>query len=166
MLPAACTAGGAATFTGLEGCWWAPRSIVRGEVVFASTAGGDAGSGQLWSYQPDPGRRHDGGWLQLLYESPVFEVLNFPDTLTVAPGGSLVVCEDGIGTTVLRGITSRGEIFPIAYAVDTRNDVTGPNLSPDGRVLFFNIMGEDPPNEPGMTFAVWGPWGRTGITRR
>jgi secreted PhoX family phosphatase len=157
-------ANGAATFTGLEGCWWAPRSTRLGEVVFASTNGGDSGSGQLWTYRPDPGIHRDGGWLELLHESPAFEVLNFPDTLTVAPGGTLVVCEDGIGTTILRGITSRGELFPIAFAVDTRNDITGPNVSPDGSVLFFNIMGEDPPNEPAMTFAVWGPWHRGRIT--
>jgi hypothetical protein len=81
-------------------------------------------------------------------------------------GARRIDCEDGIGTTILRGITTRGELFPIASAVDTRNDITGPNFSPDGRVLFFNVMGEDPPNEPGMTFAVWGPWHRARVTMR
>jgi Bacterial protein of unknown function (DUF839) len=75
-----------------------------------------------------PGTKRSGGWHELLNESPAFEVLNFPDTLTVAPGGTLIVCGDGIGTTVLRGITTSGELFTIAYAVDTRNDVTGPNV--------------------------------------
>ena len=54
----------------------------------------------------------------------------------------------------------RGEIFPIAYSVDLVNDVTGPTFSPDGSILFLNIMGEDPPNQPAMSFAVWGPWRR------
>ncbi|GIH19882.1 hypothetical protein [Rugosimonospora africana] len=70
----------------------------------------------------------------------------------------LIVCEDGPGTTLLRGITAKGEIFPIASSVDLVNDVTGPTFSPDGSILFLNIMGEDPPNQPAMSFAVWGPW--------
>jgi uncharacterized protein len=159
-------AGGAATFTGLEGCWWAARNPAQGHVVFGSTNGGDAGSGQLWRYRPDVGRGHDGGWLELLAESSAGADLNYPDTLTVAPGGTIVMAEDGIGTTVLRGITTDGALFPIAYAVDTRNDISGPHVAADGRVLFVNIMGEDPPNEPGMTFAIWGPWHHAGFAVR
>jgi secreted PhoX family phosphatase len=114
----------------------------------------------VWAYHPGRGGHADGGVLELLYESPGIDVLSYPDALTASRGGSLVVCEDGPGTTLLRGITPRGEIFPIAYSVDRVNDVTGPTFSPDGRILFFNLMGEDPPYEPGMSFAVWGPWSR------
>ncbi|MGW5362571.1 alkaline phosphatase PhoX [Actinopolymorpha pittospori] len=151
---------GAATFTGLEGCTWQGRGRTRGSAVFVSTAGGAAKCGQVWAYHPD-NRGHgkaETGVLELLYESPGIDVLSYPDALTASNRGSLVIAEDGPGTVLLRGITPRGEIFPIAHAVDMVNDVTGPTFSPDGKVLFFNLMGEDPPYEPGMSFAVWGPW--------
>lgn len=152
---------GAAVFTGLESCTWQERGNKGGaSAVFVSTAGGAAGCGQIWAYHPDHRRDGDSGTLEPLYESPGIDVLSYPDTLTASPDGTLVVCEDGPGTTLLRGITAKDEIFPIANAVDGKNDVTGPKFSPNGDILFVNIMGEDPPNQPAMSFSVWGPWRR------
>jgi hypothetical protein len=133
-----------------------PRPCPRGSVAARSWSAAPASSAP-----PGPGAgRARGGTLELLHESPGVDVLNYPDAVAASPQGTLVVCEDGPGTTLLRGLTARGEIFPIAHAVDRVNDVTGPAFSPDGRTLFFNLMGEDPPYEPGMSFVVWGPWHR------
>lgn len=156
-------AAGAATFTGLEGCTW---NAAGGTAVFLSTNGGDAGCGQVWAYTPSSrvpgngtrGAADDGGTLTLLYESPGIETLSYPDAVTASNAGGLVVAEDGPGVALLRGIDAAGRSFPIAYSMDERNDPSGPTFSPDGRILFFNLMGEDPPYEPGMSFAVWGPW--------
>lgn len=149
-------AGGAATFTGVEGGTWQGQG--HGSALFVSTAGGASKCGQIWAYHPD--RHGDDGTLELLWESPGVDVLNYPDAITVSPHGSLVIADDGVGTSLLRGITARGEVFPIAYAVDKVNDPTGPVFSPDGRTLFINLMGEDPPLDSGMSFAVWGRWSR------
>lgn len=156
-------AAGAARFTGLEGCTW---NAADGSAVFLSTNGGNAGCGQVWAYTPEvrvPGNgargpATDGGTLVLLYDSPGITTLSYPDAVTASNDGGLLVAEDGPGVALLRGIAPSGETFPIARAVDSRNDPSGPTFSPDGKVLFFNIMGEDPPNEPAMSFAVWGPW--------
>jgi secreted PhoX family phosphatase len=147
---------GAATFTGLEGCVWNPAGGRHGAAVFLSTAGGGAGSGQVWAYHRDPS--DDGGVLEVVFESPGPVVLNYPDAVTPDPAGALIIADDGIGTSLLRRLGRDGDPEPIVAAADGRNDPTGPTFSPDGRTLFFNLMGEDAPLDPAMTFAVWGPW--------
>jgi len=160
---------GAARFSRLEGC-----VHDRGVVYFCSTQGGglaepgDAdtvggwgnGSGQIWAYDT---RREA---LRLVYESPGPDTLDFPDNVTTRHGGTLVLCEDNVNDNFLRGLTPDGELSDIALnrlvsatGVDRSNDeFAGATFSPDGTTLFVNIQASR-----GLTFAIWGPWGRIGV---
>lgn len=167
---------GGAKFNRLEGCWFDD-----GHVFFVSTSGGDAkngdvnsdgfreGYGQVWRYEPDD---HDGGEVELIFESPGVDVLDSPDNLTVTPRGGLILCEDDAGsgdgdthplapgiTDVNRviGISRHGEAFELA--VNRLNDAefAGACFSPSGQTLFVNIFGTGTPGS-GMTLAITGPW--------
>ncbi|QCU78607.1 DUF839 domain-containing protein [Citricoccus sp. SGAir0253] len=139
---------GGAVFARLEGAWYGDGSI-----YVNSTSGGDAGLGQVWEYRP---RGTSGGQLVLVYESTDPDVLQSPDNLCVSPNtGGLVLCEDGGGKDLLRGITPDGLIFDLAeLASDNTSELAGATFSPDGRILFFNVQ------TPGITYAVTGPWER------
>lgn len=141
-------AGGAAIFARLEGCWYG-----GGSIFFTATSGGNKKHGQVWSYTP---QGDDGGMLKLLFESPDAAVLDAPDNLCVSPRGSLVICEDGDGDNFVRGLTLEGRIFDMAKNIVKGfedKEFAGATFSPDGQTLFFNIQ------TPGLTFALWGPWG-------
>ncbi len=142
------TAKGAATFARLEGCWHG-----AGNIFFTATSGGDKRKGQVWRYSP---QGENEGVLTLLFESPDSAVLDGPDNLCISPRGGLVICEDGSQEQFVRGLTPEGKIFDLARNVvsgfETR-EFAGATFSPDGQTLFFNIQ------TPGLTFAVWGPWG-------
>ena len=160
---------GAAMFSRLEGCVYD-----RGVVYFCSTQGGGApeagagpaadgwgnGSGQIWAYHT----RHDV--LRLVYESPGPETLDFPDNVTTRFGGTLVLCEDNTNDNYLRGLTPLGHLSDIALnrltsstgADRSGDEFAGATFSPDGHTLFVNIQASR-----GMTFAIWGPWGRIGV---
>ncbi|MEO6525214.1 MAG: alkaline phosphatase PhoX [Gemmatimonadaceae bacterium] len=143
---------GAARFSRLEGCWYGDRSI-----YFNATNGGDAKAGQVWRYRPTSAER---GELTLVFESPSTDVLKNPDNLTVSPRGGIVICEDGAGVQHLRGLTRDGAIFDLAKNVLNRTEFAGACFSPDGRILFVNIMGStsDVGHERGRTLAIRGPW--------
>ncbi len=139
---------GGAVFARLEGAWYGDGSI-----FVNATSGGDAGLGQVWRYRPTG---EAGGQLILVYESTDPDLLQSPDNLCVSPtSGGLVLCEDGSGPDMLRGLTPRGEIFDLA-ALNSGNtsELAGATFSPDGQVLFFNVQ------TPGVTYAVTGPWSR------
>lgn len=159
---------GAAYFSRLEG-----QVHDRGVVYFTSTQGGGPaeagtanpdgfgrGSGQVWGY--DIRRRT----LRCVFQSPGPMVLDLPDNVTTSRRGTLVVCEDNVADNFVRGLTPRGELFDIALnrlrsgtGADRSNDeFAGSAFSPDGRTLFLNIQAS-----AGMTFAIWGPWGRIGV---
>jgi len=146
---------GAATFARLEGCWYADESI-----YFHATSGGDARVGQVWRYQP--GGRFRRGRLTLVFESPSREVLDYPDNITVSPRGGIVICEDGSGEQYLRGLTPDGALFDFAKNVLNNTEFAGACFSPDGRILFVNIMGDttDAGTQGGRTLAIRGPWER------
>lgn len=130
---------------------------LEGERVwFSSTEGGEAGLGQIWHYDPVDA---DGGTVTLAFESPGDSVLDSPDNLIVSPQGSLVICEDGSGTDVLRALTPRGELVDLARHREV-DELAGVCFSPDGRVLFVNTMGSVPAGRPGRTYAITGPWER------
>jgi uncharacterized protein len=147
--------GGGARFSRLEGCWYGDRSI-----YFHATNGGDARLGQVWRYRPG-GTAADGGTLTLVFESPSAEVLNAPDNITISPRGGIVICEDNSAPYV-RGLTRDGSIFDVAKNLANRTEFAGACFSPDGRILFVNIMGStfDDGAEEGMTLAIRGPWER------
>ena len=165
---------GAARFSRLEGAVYD-----HGWVFWSSTQGGGApepgpsdsvggwgnGNGQIW------GLDLRGQTLHMLYQSPGPEILDFPDNVTTSRRGTLVLCEDGTNENYVRGLTRRGRLFDIAKnnlplqppapapSVPDRNDeFAGSTFSPDGRTLFVNIQ-----DTVGMTFAIWGPWGRIDV---
>ncbi|MGH4018665.1 MAG: alkaline phosphatase PhoX [Pseudonocardiaceae bacterium] len=139
---------GGAVFSRLEGAWWGD-----GAAYLVSTSGGDAGLGQVWEYRP---RGRSGGQLQLVYESTDAALLESPDNITVSPRtNGLVLCEDGSGKDLVRGVTTRGEIFDFCeFNGPNDSEWAGATFSSDGRVLFFNLQ------SPGISYAVTGPWER------
>jgi secreted PhoX family phosphatase len=145
---------GGARFARLEGCWYGDDSI-----YFHATNGGDAQVGQVWRYRP---RGRNAGDLRLVFESPSRDVLDYPDNITVSPRGGIVICEDGEGEQYLRGLTPDGAIFDLGRNVLNATEFAGACFSPDGRVLFVNIMGStlDGGTEEGRTLAIRGPWER------
>lgn len=155
---------GAAKFSRLEGTIYD-----RGWVYFTSTQGGftDApshddtvngfgtGWGQIWGFDTVAQRLH------LLFESPGRDTLDLPDNVTTSPRGTLIVCEDHDQDNFLRGLSRDGELFTIAHNViagRTGDEFAGSTFSHDGRTLFVNIQASQ-----GLTFAIWGPWGRIGV---
>lgn len=145
---------GGTRFARLEGCWWGD-----GGVYFHATNGGDAGVGQVWRYRPTTAER---GELVLVFESPSPEVLDYPDNVTVSPRGGIVICEDGGGEQYLRGLTPEGAIFDLGRNLLNHDEFAGACFSPDGRILFVNIMGSttDAGESQGVTLAIRGPWER------
>lgn len=151
-------AGGGSLFSRLEGV-----VIGDGRVLFTSTNGGDAGCGQLWAYRPGEET------LELVFESPSPEVLDYPDNIVLSPRGGLVICEDSEQPVQrLYGMAVDGSLFEFArnnIQLDGYRDISGDFrgeewagacFSADGRWLFANNY------RPGITFAITGPW-RSGL---
>jgi hypothetical protein len=154
--------------------------------VWEYRPGRDRGRGS--SHSGGRGRGNDGGFLTLVYESPDAAELNFPDNLTVSPQGSILLCEDAPGfNQFMRGVTRRGEIFDFGLNLETNREWAGatfaeahPSWNRRGRhhgggrgnsrwdrvTLFVNRQGPTSgpavpsPGDEGMTFAIWGPWGK------
>jgi uncharacterized protein len=160
---------GAAYFSRLEGA-----AYDNGVVYFCSTQGGGPAEGSLGPIADGYGNGHGQIWayhthakiLQLLYQSPGPDVLDFPDNVTTSPRGTLVVCEDNVNDNYLRGLTRGGQLFDIALnRLVSRtgtprfdDEFAGSTFSPDGHTLFVNIQASS-----GMSFAIWGPWRTLGV---
>ena len=159
---------GAAGFSRLEGA-----TLSRKRIYFDATQGGGAaetgpdtlggygnGSGQIWAYDPKEQR------LECVFQSPGASVLDLPDNITHSGRGTIVICEDGTADNYVRGLTRGGALFNIALnRLVSRtgtprfgDEFAGATFSPDGETLFVNIQASN-----GMTFAIWGPWGRIGV---
>ncbi|MFE2596988.1 alkaline phosphatase PhoX [Streptomyces sp. NPDC059396] len=143
----------------LEGCYWGGRSVYFVS-SFARRAEGSAADhfGQVWRYEPHRRRLTlvivfgPGTDVQLPGESP--------DNICLAPGGGLMVCEDGGGAQHVYGVTRGGEVYAVArnaQAVGAPEDpewgeFAGVTFAPDGATMYVNCY------TPGTTFAVTGPW--------
>ena len=161
---------GAAGFSRLEGA-----KFTRDEVYFTSTQGGGPqesgpqlslgygrGTGQVWSYHP---RRQT---LTCRYQAPSGAVLDFPDNITAkSDRGTMILCEDGAAPNYIRGLTRDGQLFDIALNQLRSNstgaprfgeEFAGATFGPGTDTLFVNIQAS-----AGITFAIWGPWGRIGV---
>jgi secreted PhoX family phosphatase len=155
---------GAASFSRLEGC-----TYDAGVVYFTSTQGGGVpgggpnpvvdgwgtGFGQVWAYRPG------AQTLELLYQSPGRQVLDFPDNVTTSSRGTLILCEDHDQDNYLRGLTLDGRISDLALnrmTGRTGDEFAGATFSRDDQTLFVNIQASR-----GMTFAIWGPWRTVGV---
>lgn len=141
---------GAALFDREEGAW-----VGDGKVYFDCTSGGNADSGQIWEYDPDEET------LTLIYESPGPESLEGPDNLVVVPKtGDIFLCEDANPPQYVRGVTPEGEIYDFAHSITNETEFCGACFSPDGNTLFLNQQGESAGPEGGVTYAIYGPFGR------
>jgi uncharacterized protein len=152
---------GAAIFSRLEG------AVEDGNTVyFVSTQGGAQvddnppsgfgnGRGQIWAYHAPTKTLH------LVYESPSRDMLDMPDNITTSRTGTMVLCEDGTQGNYLRGLTPKGELFDFAknnIAGQLDEEFAGAAFRHDHRTLYVNIQART-----GLTFAIWGPWGRGGF---
>ncbi len=161
-------AAGATAFTRGEGI---ARDPVDGAIVFVASLGGPAHAGQVF--------RLTANELQLLAEVEDRSRLSAPDNITIAPWGDLIVCEDnydgrGIEHQHVRGLRSDGSVYDIVKNLQTQSGGLSPDasppapdaippgaefsgccFSPDGEVLFVNLM--SPVN---ATVAVRGDWER------
>ncbi len=163
---------GAAGFSRLEGA-----SYTKGEIFFTSTqGGGDAetgpeeliagygnGTGQVWSYDPRRSR------LTCRYQSTSPANLELPDNIASRNDrGAVLLCEDGPADNFIRRLDANGELLDVVLNRLRRNappnatrfgeEFAGATFSPSGDTLFVNIQASQ-----GITFAIWGPWGRLGI---
>ena len=161
-------ADGGARFARGEGAWYHGDSI-----FWVDTAGGAAGAGTVWVYQPEK------SLLSAFYVSPDETVVDAPDNITVHDNGLVLACEDGGGLrgesgelvrgTRLHALDRTGQSFELGEnniaidepvpgrpAIDPRDyrgsEWAGATFSPDGKTLFVNIQ------TPGITFAITGPW--------
>jgi secreted PhoX family phosphatase len=134
---------GAAQFARAEGI-----THHQGSIYFCATSGGREEAGQVWRLELAARR------LSLLVEPDDRGLLDGPDNITPAPNGDLIVCEDGDEDDRVRGITPEGRIYTLARNAHNSSEFAGACFSPDGRTLFVNVQ------NPGITFAIWGPWDR------
>ena len=141
---------GAATFVRGEGL-----AMAADHSVFLScTSGGANQQGQIFRYQPTG---KDQGKLTLFIEPGDGNIIDFPDNLTIAPWGGLVVCEDGSADNFLRFVTPDGAVQTLARnAHPDRSEFAGACFSPNGKILYVNIQ------DPGHTYAIQGPWATFG----
>ncbi len=111
----------------------------------------------MFQYRPSPQEGQDNeqdepGQLTLIAESTHDSLLRNGDTLTMAPWGDLIICEDTSDHCGLVGIRPDGTQYAIADNAYSNAEMAGACFSPDGKILFVNIQ------YPGMTFAITGPW--------
>jgi len=150
---------GGSMFTRLEGCY-----ATADRVYFTATNGGISKFGQVFAYFPR------SQTLELVYQSPDAETIDYPDNVIASPHGGLLLCEDGKTRQdgqFLMGLSSHAELFRFAqnnvlidkpvhgHEGDFRlTEWAGACFSADGRWLFANVY------SPGFTVAITGPWAR------
>ncbi|MEM9483739.1 MAG: alkaline phosphatase PhoX [Cyanobacteria bacterium P01_F01_bin.116] len=132
---------GGAIFARGEGAWYG-----NGKIYWVCTSGGDAGDGQVWCY--DDGTET----VTLFVESTDEAQLENPDNITVAPDGTLYLCEDGGADQFVVGVTANGSLFQIAKNIVPGfedSEFAGGCFSADGTKMFFNIQ------DPGITIMMY-----------
>jgi secreted PhoX family phosphatase len=108
-----------------------------------------AHGGQIWRYTPRRDR------LELVTLFAPDDDFAGPDNITVSPYGYAVICTDSDDDAqFVAGITEDGGTFPLAFNRASDSEFAGACFSPDGDTLFVNVQ------DPGVTFAIWGPWHR------
>ncbi|WP_030613159.1 alkaline phosphatase PhoX [Streptomyces achromogenes] len=143
----------------LEGCYWGGGSVYFVS-SFARGADGSAADhyGQVWRYDPV----HRRLTLAVVFgpDTDVRLPGESPDNICLAPGGGLMVCEDGNGAQHVFGLTRRGEVYALARGRQNTGtdqkpewgEFAGVTFAPGGATMYVNCY------TPGTTFAVTGPW--------
>jgi uncharacterized protein len=144
---------GAARFNRLEGAYFA-----GGAFWFDDTIGGEERLGQIFRYLPG------SNTLELFYEGTDPGKMESPDNIVVTPWGDLWFAEDETvdGDTVNRvvGITPDRQVYVFARNRLNDSEFAGPTFAPDGMTFFVNFQ------NPGITFAIWGPFQRKNSKRQ
>ena len=140
---------GAIRFVRLEGAWFAD-----GALWFNDTSGGPDKLGQTWRYTPATES------LELFFESGGTNEMKAPDNAVVSPWGDFLFVEDAQDGNRIMGVTPTGGVYELARNAHNASELTGPCFSPDASTLFVGYQ------EPGITFAVWGPWPQPNAARR
>ncbi|MFF5444132.1 alkaline phosphatase PhoX [Streptomyces sp. NPDC012888] len=143
----------------LEGCYWSGTGVYFVSSFARAREGAAADHfGQVWFLDP----RRDRLTLSVVFGPATDSRLpgESPDNICLAPGGGLMVCEDGGGEQYVFGVARTGEVYPVARNAQDTGTAAAPEwgefagvcFSPDGRTMFVNAYA------PGTTFAVTGPW--------
>jgi secreted PhoX family phosphatase len=140
---------GALRFTRLEGA-----SFADGVLWFNDTEGGTEKLGQTWRYRPGDET------LELFYESSQTGAMKAPDNAEVTAWGDFFFVEDWRDGNRIMGLTPDGEIYEFAVNRLNNSELTGPCFSADGRTMFVCFQ------DPGITFAIWGPFPGASAARR
>ncbi len=148
-------ANGAARFQRLEGCHFA-----GGAFWFDDTSGGEKRYGQVFRLTPS-GDPSGGGLdtLELFLEGDSREQMDAPDNLVITPWGDVWLAEDGDDGNRVIGLTPEGRSYTFANNRLNDSEFAGPTFSRSGHTFFVNIQ------DPGHTFAVWGPFPRRNAAR-
>ncbi len=147
-------------FVSLEGC-----GFHEGAVYFTSKSGGAARSGQVFRLDIATAT------LTMIFEATRNDKFTGPDNIIVSPRGSLMICEDrhGLFTSgqYIAGLNEQNGLFafcqtnPQLDTVHAGHDLrktalpsewAGVCFSADGQWMFANLY------NPGITFAITGPW--------
>ncbi len=155
---------GAAVFDRQEGMWvgGSGSSAAGQKVYFDCTEGGPNNLGQVWEY--DQGRET----VTLIFQSELASQLENPDNMTIVPQTQdILLCEDGLDTQFIRGVTRDGEIYDFAHTITNDTEFCGACFDPDGQTLYVNQQGErlgenEPPQGApetrAVTYAIYGPF--------
>ena len=162
-----------------EGLWYS-----AGKMYIVDTATGvdslnrpGRGKGAVWELDLPTMK------LKAIFVSDNELIGNNPDNITVSPRGGILLCEDGessvdaFGSGMrLLGINAQGDSFvlcknnvdlsarqvasagkSVAPGNYRGSEFAGACWDPSGRLFFCNVQ------SPGITFAIWGHWGDSGV---
>ena len=144
-VPTARQVPGSTAFPGSEGIAWSD-----GVAYFTTKY-----DNRVWAYEPA------NGLLSIIYDDDRFQdpVLTGLDNVVVAPGGEVLVAEDG-GDMQIVCITAAGAVYPILQvATHVGSEIAGPAFDPSGTRLYFSSQrGPNGLMTGGITFEVKGPF--------
>jgi secreted PhoX family phosphatase len=134
----------ATAFNGGEGL-----VLTDGRTVLLTTKN----DGRLWSYDIVEAT------MVVVYDpaTAANPVLRGPDNVTVTPAGDAIVCEDGDNMELV-AVDRQGRVAPFArLAGQPGSELTGVNLSPDGRRLYVGSQRAFGPDR-GAIYEITGPF--------
>ena len=144
---------GATIFWRGEGAW-----EFKDLHYWVNSGAGDIGEGQVWCYDPKKET------VTLIVESTDENLLDGPDNMTLAPDGTIYLCEDGSEgnpgdpnfSQYVVGVDSEGGLFQFAQNIipDDTSEFAGVCFSEDGKFMYVNSQGI------GITYAIWRTDGR------